>query len=142
MVTCPNCGAAVRESQRFCGTCGTDVPAALAAAAPSSRATAPMSGEQSSPYAYQSESGYGQSQVPYSSYDPSFASPPPAGGRMMIIAGAIILALCCAFACGLIFGFELIPDLLGMGASTPVPPRPTSAPTPSSLLPVIRYFIG
>ena len=131
MVTCPNCGQSVREGQRFCGTCGTDVQAALRATAPVSSTTE----DQSVPYAYtQPTTGYGYEAPPAET---------PLGGRMIIIAGALILAICCAFACGLVFGFEIIPDLLGMGAGgPPATPRPTSAPTPSSLLPIIYHMIG
>ncbi len=145
MITCPNCGSLVRESQRFCGSCGTDVSAASTVGASAGSAGE----EQSSPYAYQSQGGYGQSsssygagQSSYGGYEP-LGTQPPVGGRLMIIAGALILAICCAFACGLIFGFELIPDLLGMGGASAVPPpRPTTAPTPTGLLPILHYVMS
>ncbi|MBI4790260.1 MAG: hypothetical protein HY782_24765 [Chloroflexi bacterium] len=131
LVTCPNCGQSVRESQRFCGTCGTDVQAALRAAAPASTAAE----EESVPYAYTQPTGYG-----YESAPPAQA---PLGNRMIVVVGALILAVCCAFACGLVLGFEIIPDLMGLGAPSVGPtPRPTGAPTPSSLLPIVRYLIG
>lgn len=144
MITCPNCGSLVREGQRFCGTCGTDVSAGSTAG----RSAEPAADEQSSPYAYQSQGGYGQStgsygagQSTYGGYEP-LGTRPPVGGRLLIIAGALMLAICFAFACGLIFGFELIPDLLGLGGASPVPPRPTTAPIPSSLLPILNYVIA
>ena len=130
MITCPNCGQSVRESQRFCGTCGTDVQAALSAASPG-RAAADEPGM---PYAYSQPSGYGyENQLP----------PEQPRGRMFVIAAALILAVCCAFACGLVFGFEIIPDLLGIGGAAPATtPRPGITPTPSSLLPILQYLIG
>ncbi len=160
MVTCPNCGRPVPEGQKFCGSCGAEVQTAQRSAAPSE--------DQESPYAYPSSSGYGQSggygqpgsYGQSSTYGQSagygqsggygnesqYESEPPASGRMIVIAGALILAVCCAFACGLVFGFEIIPDVaqaLGFGGTgaTPVP-TPRFTPTPSGLLPVIRYFIG
>ncbi len=148
MVTCPSCGRPVPEGQKFCGSCGTDVQAALRA-----QPSAPPSEEQGSPYAYQQTGGYSQSggygQTGGYGYESQYESePPPQGNRMIVIAGAIILAVCCAFACGLVFGFEIIPDVaqaLGFGGAaaggTPVP-TPRFTPTPSSLLPIIHYFIG
>jgi hypothetical protein len=65
---------------------------------------------------------------------------------MIIIVGAVLLAVCCAFACGLLFGFEIIPDiaafmgLSGAGPAGPTP-RPTFTPTPSSMLPIIHYVL-
>ncbi len=158
MITCPNCGSLVREGQRFCGTCGTDVTAAATSAHPTESAEE----ERSSPYAYPSQGGYGQSSGGYGQSTGSYGestggystgstrfggldslgTQSPMGGRLMIIAGALILAICCAFACGLIFGFELIPDLLGIGGGSAVPPRPTTVPTPIGLLPIIHYVMA
>ena len=128
MVTCPNCGHSVADSQRFCGNCGTDVEAALAAA-PHGGAI----GEgQPAPYAYSQPSGYGYEYQP---------PPEPAPtGRYIIIGAVLIIALCCAFSCGLLFGFEIIPDLFGGAAGATPVPKPS--PTPQSLLPIIHYFIG
>ena len=134
--TCPNCGQPVREGQRFCGACGTDVPAALnaAAASRSSGESTSYGGESSSPDAYSQPPDYGYVTPP--------SNDPPAGRRLLIIAGALILAICCAFACGLLFGFELIPDLLGIGGAAGPAPRPTTVPTPSTWLPVLHYLLG
>ncbi len=127
MITCPNCGNPVREEQQFCGSCGTDVHAALAAAAP------PVAEEPAgTPYAYSqpSTSGYGYD------YQPPLQS--SGGSRIIIIGVAIVLVACCMFACGLVFGFELIPDMLGLGGTA----VPKATPTPVSLLQAIQYFIG
>lgn len=76
-----------------------------------------------SPYAYAQPSGYG--------YDTQPPSESPAAGRTMLVVGILLLSVCCAFACGLAFGFEIIPTMLGLG---PVPAaKPTPTPTPSSL---------
>ncbi len=132
MINCPYCGQPVLEGQRFCGSCGKDVQAAVRATPVAN--TAPPTEEQSTPYAYPQPSGYG--------YEPLPPSQPPMAGRMIVIVGAVLLAVCCAFACGLLFGFELIPDIagaIGWGGPAGPTPRPTSAPTPSSLLPLIHY---
>lgn len=95
------------------------------------------------PYAYsQPSGGYGQSSgLGYE--NPSYGGGGTPPGRWIIIGGALLLAVCCAFACGLVFGFELIPDLLGMGgAAATTPVRPTIAPTPSSFLPLLHLLIG
>ncbi len=63
---------------------------------------------------------------------------------MIIIVGAVLLAVCCAFACGLLFGFEIIPDVaqfMGFGGPAGPTPRPTFTPTPVSLLPMIHHFM-
>lgn len=126
MITCPNCGQSVREGQRFCGACGTDVQAAVQASAPTT-----YSEDQGMPYAYNAS-------TPSLGYE----APPesPATGRIVIIAAALILAICCAFACGIVFGFELIPDILGLGGAAG--PKPTVTPTPSSMLPILHLLIG
>ncbi len=129
MITCPNCGNQVRETQQFCGNCGTDVRAALAAAS-----AAPAAEERNeTPYAYSQPAGYG--------YD--YQPPAPSGGnnRVIIIGAAVLLVACCMFACGLVFGFEIIPDILGIGGGAAVP-KAVPSPTPSSWLPIIHYLIG
>ncbi len=91
--------------------------------------------EHGTPYAYSQPSGY--------DFEPFPAAQPPLGGRMFLIIGAMVLALCCVFACGILFGFEIIPDILqftGMGGPAGPTPRPT--PTPVSLLPIIHYVFG
>ncbi len=56
---------------------------------------------------------------------------------MIIIGVAVVLVACCMFACGLVMGFEIIPDLLGIGAS---PAVPKGTPTPVGMLHVVQYF--
>ncbi len=127
MITCPNCGHSVADTQRFCGNCGTDVQALAVV----SRG-APVGEEQAAPYAYSQPTGYGYE------YQPPAAAAPAA--RYILIGAALLLALCCAFSCGLLFGFEIIPTALGLGAvNTPVP-KPS--PTPQSLLPMLLWLIG
>lgn len=128
MITCPNCGSPVRETQQFCGNCGTDVHAALAAAPVPTTA-----GEEdaTSPYAYTEPAGYtGDYQQPLRS----------ANSRLIIIGATVLLLACCMFACGFINGFEIIPDILsalGGGA-----PKVTPTSTPAGWLPIIHYLIG
>ncbi len=133
MINCPYCGQPVLEGQRFCGSCGKDVQSALRASPVVNNP--PVGEEHSTPYAYSQPSGYGYEHQP--------PAEPPAAGRMIIIVGAVLLAVCCAFACGLLFGFEIIPDIgqfMGLGGAPGATPRPTFTPTPSSLLPIIHYL--
>jgi uncharacterized membrane protein YvbJ len=130
LITCPNCGNQVRDTQQFCGNCGTDVHAALAAA---SQAAPAAEESTATPYAYSQPSGYGYD------YQPPVQS--GGGARIAIIAAAAILILCCVFVCGLTFGFEIIPDFLGIGGNQALP-RVSPTPTPSGWLPIIHYFIG
>ncbi len=132
MVTCPNCGHVNREGQRFCGSCGTDLQAALASTAPAN----PIGEDQGTPYAYSqspgSTPGYGYEYPP---------AEPSSNSRLIILGVALVIAACCIFACGLTFGFEIIPDLLGIGGGAAAP-RPTPTPTPTSLLPILYYFFA
>jgi len=129
LVTCPNCGNPVRESQQFCGNCGTDVHAALAAAAN----VAPGAEESTNaPYAYSQPSGYGYEYQPPAQ---------PGRNRLVVIGVAVVLIACLMFCCGLVFGFEIIPDLLGIGGGAAVPKASPTA-TPVGLLPIFQYFIG
>ncbi len=134
MINCPNCGRPVLEGQKFCGACGADVQAAMH---PSS-GSVPPGEEQMAPYAYAQSAGYG--------YETEPPDEKPLGGRMLVIGGALLLAMCCVFACGLVFGFEIIPDVaqfmgFGGGSASPGPKAPTT-PTPTSLLLSLRYLIG
>ncbi|MBI5034826.1 MAG: zinc ribbon domain-containing protein [Chloroflexi bacterium] len=129
MVNCPNCGHAVPSTQRFCGNCGNDLQASAVSQG------IPVSEQQPAPYAYSQPSGYG-----YEAY-PSEAPRSPAP-RMILIGGVVVIALCCAFSCGLLLGFELIPDLLGIGGATAPKPTPRPTVTPQSLLPIFHYFFG
>lgn len=134
MINCPYCGHPVLEDQKFCGSCGKDIQAAVR---PTPAASNPPTGEaQSTPYAYPQPSGYGFEPLP---------AEQPLAGRMIVIIGAVLLAVCCAFACGLLFGFEIIPDVAGIagfGSSAGPTPRPTFTPTPVSLLPMIHHIFG
>ena len=123
--TCPNCGHVNPASQRFCGNCGTDVQAA----APHGT---PISEQQSAPYAYSAPSAYG--------YDQPYDEPSKKPMRLILIGVVVVFALCCAFACGLLLGFEIIPTMLGVGA-TPKP-TPKVTPTPQSMLMILQYLIG
>ncbi len=128
MINCPNCGQPVREGQRFCGVCGADVQAALAASTPPASEQEPAS-----PYAYSANEGY--------SYEPE-KPPAPVTGRMLVAGAVLVLALCCVFACGILFGFEIIPDLLGYTAAPParVPPA-TVTPAALNLVPVFFNWV-
>jgi len=131
LVTCPNCGQSVREGQRFCSACGTDVPAALHSA---QTAYAPQE-EQPSAYAYNQPASYG--------YDAMPAEERAGGGRIVIIAGAVILAMCCALAFGFFIGLEASCVLPGnnCGGSAPSAPA-TRAPEILVLLPLAYYIIA
>ena len=127
MVNCPTCGHPVPDNHRFCGNCGSDVGAAPPAAPPG----APIGGDQTAPYAYSQPTGYG--------YEPQPAAEAPRpASRMVIIIAVLILAACCAFACGILIGFEVSPMLPGGGAPAPTP---RVSPTRENLLPIM-YALG
>jgi len=129
LVTCPNCGHSNLSTQKFCGNCGTDIQAALAPQA------APVSEQQPAPYAYSQPTGFG--------YEPYAEPQRSVAPRLILIGGIMLIALCCALACGLLLGFELIPDLLGIGGGVTTPkPTPRFTPTPQSMMFIIRYLIG
>ena len=130
MVNCPNCGHTVPSSQRFCGNCGADVQASTVPQG------VPVSEQQPAPYAYSQPAGYG--------YDPYPTQAPRSGAPRLILIGAVVvMALCCALACGILLGFELIPDLLGIGGGAAVPkPTPRFTPTPQSMLFMLHYLLG
>lgn len=128
MVNCPTCGHSVPSTQRFCGSCGTDVQAAIAARG------APVSDQQQSPYAYSQPSGY--------DYEP-YTEPSRGPARLLIVVAVLGLVACCALTCGLLLGFEVIPTLLGIGGGAAVPkPTPWVTPTPQSMLTIFYYLIG
>ncbi len=141
MINCPYCGQPVLEGQRFCGSCGKEVPVQPAVRAAPAAPVAPVfnnpppSEGQAAPYAYAQPSGY--------SYEPLPPTQPPMAGRMIVVIGAVLLALCCTLAFGICLGFEIIPTLLeavGMRGAAPPAPRPTVSP--SSLLPIIQTFFN
>lgn len=93
-----------------------------------------MPGEdQTSPYAYAQPAGYG--------YEMQAPAERPIAGRLLLIGGALLLAVCCAFACGLVFGFEIIPTALGLTTGFAPTPTPTRAPTGLNFLQMIAQFI-
>jgi hypothetical protein len=123
LVTCPNCGQPVREGQKFCGACGAEIPA------PAGASSVPPSPdqEQAAPYAYEPPPAYG-----YEAQQP----PAPFGGRMVLAGGVLLLALCCALACGILLGILVAPDVLEFFGFRTVPvPRitPARVPTPTGL---------
>lgn len=130
MINCPNCGHAVPSSQRFCGNCGADVQTA-----PVAPQGVPIAEQQAAPYAYSQPSGYDYGAYPVE-------APRSGAPRILLIGGVVIIALCCAFACGLLLGFELIPDILGIGGGAAVKPTPRFTPTPQSMLFILQYLIG
>ncbi len=136
MINCPYCGQPVLEGQKFCGSCGKDVQAAVRASPVANNP--PPGEEQATPYAYPQPSGYG--------YEPLPPVQPPVAGRTIITIAAVLLALCCVFSCGILLGFEIIPttlEFMGLrGAAAGPTPRPIFTPTPSSLLPMIHYVFG
>ena len=131
MITCPNCHQLSREGQRFCGSCGFDLQSAPPVPAPR---MAPVGEGQPSPYAYQQQPpAYGG----FESRLPTNGGQSPAM-RFILIGAAVLIVACCMFACGLVFGFEVIPIVFGSG-TTPTP-RPRGTPTPTGLLPTLIFF--
>lgn len=134
MSNCPNCGHAVPDNQRFCGNCGADVRAAApaASAAPTPPTGAPIGEGQPAPYAYSATPSYGGYE------QPTYAETPrPLAGRMLILIAVLLLAACCAFACGILIGFEASPILF----PNPTGPAPRGTPTRETLLPIL-YALG
>ncbi len=118
MINCPNCGNPVREDAKFCGNCGIDVQAALAA----SQQAAP-SEAQPTPYAYP------QQPPTFGGFDfRREAERSPMTGRILIVA-VIVIAVACAFCCGILFGFEILSPMFPPGPT----PRPSATPTKESL---------
>ena len=129
MVNCPNCGHQVPDHQRFCGNCGSDVHAA-APATPAAPQGTPIGEGQSTPYAYSQPTSYGYEQQP-------LAEAPRPAGRIILVIAVLLLAACCAFACGLLIGFEASPIL--MPANTPGP-APRATPTREGLLLIWQFL--
>ncbi len=118
MINCPNCGNPVREDAKFCGNCGVDVQAALAAAQ-----HAATSEPQPAQYAYP------QPQPAFGGFDfRRDGERSPMVGRILIVA-VIVIAVACAFCCGLVFGFEVISPMFPSGPT----PRPSATPTKETL---------
>lgn len=132
MINCPTCGHSVPANQRFCGNCGADV-SATAPAAPTPPTGAPIGEGQPAPYAYSQTPSYG-------GYEPQpyAETPRPVAGRMIILIAVLLLTACCAFACGILIGFEASPILFP--SNTPGP-TPRVTPTRESMLPIL-YALG
>jgi uncharacterized membrane protein YvbJ len=116
LINCPNCGNPVREDAKFCSNCGVDVQAALAAAQQAST-NEPL------PAAY----AYPQQQQPSTFGGFDFrrdGERSPMAGRLLIVA-VIVIAVGCAFCCGLVFGFEILSPMFPPGPT----PRPSATPT-------------
>jgi uncharacterized membrane protein YvbJ len=119
LINCPNCGNPVREDAKFCGNCGVDVQAALAAAQ-----QAASNEPQPAQYAYPPQ------QQPSAFGGLSFrrdGERSPMAGRILIVA-VIVIAVGCAFCCGLLFGFEILSPMFPPGPT----PRPSATPTKES----------
>jgi len=133
LINCPTCGHQVADNQRFCGNCGSDVRAA-APAAPTPPAGAPIGDGQTAPYAYSQTPSYGGYE-----HQPYTEPPRPVAGRMIVIIAVLLLAACCAFACGILIGFEASPILFPN--STPGP-TPRVSPTREGLLLIWQFLIA
>lgn len=130
MINCPNCGHSVADTQRFCGNCGAEVRAA-APVAPTPTPGAPVGDGQAVPYAYSQTPSFGYASQPLAE------APRPVAGRMIIIIAVLLLAACCAFACGILIGFEASPILFP--GNTPGP-APRGTPTREGLLLIWQFL--
>ncbi|MBI3912622.1 MAG: hypothetical protein HY327_00280 [Chloroflexi bacterium] len=115
MTTCPNCGSPVTPGLRYCGVCSYDLQAAPASTVPASL----PADDEASPYAYSQPYGY---------FDTQPLPETRGGGRTVMIGIVFILAICLAFACGVLVGDQLpaLLKALGFGGAPPTPtPRPS-----------------
>ncbi len=122
MTNCPNCGAPVAPGQRLCGECRYDLQSPAPSNVPAE--------DTASPYAYAQPMGY---------FDNQPLAEPPRAGRTIVIGIVFLLALCFAFACGILVGDQL-PELLkalGFGKPAPVP-----TPRPGGWLPILLQWIA
>ena len=120
LINCPNCGTPVREDVKFCGNCGVDVQAALAAQEQAMAAQAaayqPMQSAQPIQQAYPLQT------TNYGGYGFTREERSPMQGRLLI-AGVLVIAVACAFCCGMIAMaafFEF---------AAPASPKPVPTPT-------------
>jgi hypothetical protein len=129
LINCPTCGHQVSDNLRFCGNCGAEVRAAAPATPPGT----PIDDGQTAPYAYAPSTGYGYEQQPFTE------TPRPVANRMIIVIAVLLLAACCAFACGILIGFEASPILFP--SNTPGP-TPRVTPTREGLLLIWQFLIA
>ena len=142
MINCPNCSTPVREDTRFCGNCGIDVQAALAAQQ-QALAQAAMQQQQQllsaqSPYQQPSQATYPLQTTNYGGYDFRREERSPLTGRLLI-AGVLVIAVACAFLCGCLIGGYIEGYVLNQ--PTPVRPSPTAAPQGLLLIEQLVRFI-
>lgn len=141
MINCPNCGNPVREDTRFCGNCGIDIQAALAA---QQQAMAQQQALAQQSAMNQQIPQYGGSNYPIQTmpnygggYDLRQEERSPITGRL-IIAGVLVIAVACAFCAGCVFGFEILSPMF---PPTPAAPARATA-TPQSLNLLYQLFTG
>lgn len=119
MINCPNCGTPVREDAKFCGNCGIDVQAALAAQEQAMAAQAAVFQQQQQVQPIQQ--AYPLQTTNYGGYGLGREERSPMQGRLLI-AVVLVVAVACAFCCG----------MLAMAAffefATPAP-KPVPSPT-------------
>lgn len=132
MINCPNCGTPVREDVKFCGNCGVDVQAALAAQQQAMAAQAAVY----QPQPLQPIQQAYPLQTTYSAFDLRREESSPMRGRVLV-AVILVVAVACAFCCGVIFGLWVF-DFL--------PSAPKTVPTPTrqsfELLHLISRLVG
>lgn len=121
MINCPNCGSPVRDDAKFCGNCGIDVQAALAAQEQAMAAQAAAT-FQPPPPVQPIQQAYPLQTTNYGGYGFAREERSPMQGRLLI-AAVLVIAVACAFCCGVLFGlwiFDFLPT---------APPKITPTPT-------------
>jgi uncharacterized membrane protein YvbJ len=121
LINCPNCGTPVREDARFCGNCGIDVQAALAAHEQAMAAQAAAAFQQQT-QAQPIQQSYPLQTTNYGGYGFAHEERSPMQGRLLITA-VLVVAVACAFCCGVLVTaafFEF---------ATPATPKPIPSPT-------------
>ena len=131
MINCPNCGNPVHEHAKFCGNCGVDVQAALAA---QEQALAAQAVYQPPLQAQPIQQAYPLQTTSYGGYGINREEPSPLRARLLI-AAVLVIAVACAFCCGvltMVAFYELS-----------APPKPTPTPTRQGLefLQMVLEFI-
>jgi hypothetical protein len=126
LINCPNCGTPVHEDAKFCGNCGIDIQAALAAQeqAMAAQAAAMYAQQQQQQQPQPIRQTYPLQTTNYGGYDFRQEEGSPMARRLLIV-GVLVVAVACAYCCG----------LMTMAAffefATPSTPKPT--PTKQSL---------
>jgi hypothetical protein len=129
LINCPTCNHQVPDNQRFCGNCGSDISATQ----PPAPTGTPIGDGQTAPYAYSQTPSYGYESQPLAE------TPRPVANRMIVVIAVLLLAACCAFACGILIGFEASPILFP--SNTPGP-APRGTPTREGLLLIWQFLIA